>query len=203
MPAGPAPLDPAALFGDDRPVWLEIGFGGGEHLAWQAAAHPEVGLIGAEPYLNGVAAMLAHIEADGLANVRLWPDDARLLLDRLPPASLSRAFILFPDPWRKSRHAERRFVSRAMLDRMAVLLRPGAELRLATDDPRYRHWMLEAVLHHPAFDWMAAGPDDWRRRPDDWPQTRYEAKALAAGRAPLFLRLVRRGSAEASQGSTE
>jgi tRNA (guanine-N7-)-methyltransferase len=187
-----APIDPAALFGDDRPVWLEIGFGGGEHLAWQAAANPDVGLIGAEPYLNGVAAMLAHVETGGLVNVRLWPDDARMLLDRFAPQSLSRVFILFPDPWRKSRHADRRLVSRPTLDRLAVLMRPGAELRLASDDPLYRHWMLDAILHHPDFAWTATGPDDWNTRPDDWPETRYEAKAHAAGRKPLFLRLVRR-----------
>jgi tRNA (guanine-N7-)-methyltransferase len=193
----PVVLDPATLF--DPPVkrvWLEIGFGGGEHLAAQAAAHPDVGLIGVEPFLNGVASALSHIERASLANVRLLMGDARELLAALPDRSLDRAFILFPDPWPKTRHHKRRIVSTAVLDRLARLLRPGAELRLASDDQPYVAWMLEHVLRHDAFAWTARCPDDWRQRPatppGDWPATRYEAKALARGAAPTFLRFVRK-----------
>jgi tRNA (guanine-N7-)-methyltransferase len=186
-------LDPSALFaGRKRAVWLEIGFGAGEHLAIQAEAHPEIGLIGCEVFENGIARLVAEIARRGLDNVRIFADDARLLLDALMPASLDRVFILFPDPWPKARHHKRRLVSTATLDRLAVLMRPEAELRLATDDRDYLAWMLERATRHPAFRWLAHGPANWRERPSDWPPTRYEEKALAAGRAPAFLRFARR-----------
>jgi tRNA (guanine-N7-)-methyltransferase len=187
------PLDPASLFAvpPDR-VWLEIGFGGGEHLAAQAAAHPRTGFIGAEVFENGVAKLLAQLAERDLANVRLYPDDARLLVAALAAASLERVFILFPDPWPKQRHHKRRIVSAAMLDELARTMRDGAELRLATDDPDYLAWMLERATAHPAFEWLARGPGDWRERPPDWPPTRYEEKARAAGRQPAFLRFRRR-----------
>jgi tRNA (guanine-N7-)-methyltransferase len=171
-------------------VWLEIGFGAGEHLVWQAEQNPGVGLIGCEPYLNGVAKCLAHIERAGLTNVRLFTDDARLVMAALPAGSLSRVFVLFPDPWPKTRHHKRRFVRRDNLDRLAELMLPGAELRLATDDPSYLPWMVEHACTHPAFAWLAEGPADWRARPADWPGTRYEQKMLAG--KPVFLRLQRR-----------
>jgi tRNA (guanine-N7-)-methyltransferase len=192
LPPGDAPLDPATLFATrPRAVWLEIGFGAGEHLAAQAAAHPEVGLIGCEPYVNGVVALLARLEARGLGNVRLWPDDARPLLERLAPGSLARVFALFPDPWPKRRHRKRRLVQAPFLDLVARALAPGAELRLATDDPDYAAWMLERVPVRPDFRWTAARADDWRTRPADQAETGYEAWARAEGRRPVFLTFVR------------
>jgi len=186
-------LDPASLFAT-RPesVWLEIGFGAGEHLAAQAEAHPATGFIGSEVFENGVARLVSEIARRELSNVRLFADDARLLLDSLPPGSLGRVFILFPDPWPKLRHHKRRLVSPATLDRLAVVMQPGAELRLATDDPGYLAWMLQHVTAHPAFIWLARSPADWRQRPTDWPPTRYEEKARGAGRTPAFLRFARR-----------
>jgi tRNA (guanine-N7-)-methyltransferase len=193
LPAEPAKIDLAHAFGGRLPpdgVWLEIGFGAGEHLIWQAEQNPGVGLIGCEPYLNGVAKCLAHIERAGVTNVRLFTDDARLVMAALPAGSLARAFVLFPDPWPKTRHHKRRFVRRENLDRLAELMRPGSELRLATDDPSYLPWMVEQACTHPAFEWLAEGPADWRGRPADWPATRYEQKMLAG--KPVFLRLRRR-----------
>jgi tRNA (guanine-N7-)-methyltransferase len=181
VPPEPQKIDLATLFGPSREdIWLEIGFGAGEHLVWQAEHHPEVGLIGCEPFINGVAKCLAHIERTGVSNVRLFTADR----------SLSRAFILFPVPWPKTRHHKRRFVERTNLDALARLMKPGAELRLATDDPSYLPWMVEHACGHPAFDWLAERPSDWRSRPDDWPPTRYEQKMLA-GHKPVFLRLRR------------
>ena len=189
-----AKIDLAQAFGGTLPpdgVWLEVGFGAGEHLVWQAERHPNVGLIGCEPYINGVAKCLAHIERTGVSNIRLFTDDARFVMQALPPGCLSRAFVLFPDPWPKTRHHKRRFVQRSNLDVLARLMKPGAELRLATDDPSYLPWMVEHACRHPEFDWLAESPADWRGRPADWPPTRYEQKMLA-GHKPVFLRLRRR-----------
>lgn len=193
VPPEPSKIDLAQAFGGTLPpdgVWLEVGFGAGEHLVWQAKEHPGVGLIGCEPYINGVAKCLAQIEREGLGNIRLFTDDARLVMNALPDQSLSRAFVLFPDPWPKSRHHKRRFVARANLDILARLMKPGAELRLATDDPSYLPWMVEHACTHPAFEWLAERPADWRGRPADWPPTRYETKRIAG--IPVFLRLRRR-----------
>ena len=190
-------LDPRALFGPPRPqLWLEIGFGGGEHLAEQAAANPDVGLIGVEPYLDGVARLLRLIETDGLDNIRLFTDDARLLLDRLPEASLQRIFVLFADPWPKKRHWKRRIVNPTTVARFAELLDDAGELRLATDDPGYRRWILAHLCAEPRLEWQVKGPADWRERTPDWPPTRYEEKALASGRRPVFLRFRRRPRTE-------
>ena len=189
-----AKIDLAQAFGGTLPadgVWLEVGFGAGEHLVWQAKEHPEVGLIGCEPYINGVAKCLAHVERAGVGNIRLFTDDAMLVMKALPDASLWRAFVLFPDPWPKSRHHKRRFVQGANLDVLARLMKPGAELRLATDDPSYLPWMIEHAGTHAAFEWLAKRPVDWRERPADWPPTRYEQKMLA-GHKPAFLRFRRR-----------
>jgi tRNA (guanine-N7-)-methyltransferase len=186
------PVDPMGLFREPpSAIWLEIGFGGGEHLAEQAEQHPEIGFIGCEVFENGVARLLGEIDRRQLGNVRIFADDARQLLDRLPPQSIARTFILFPDPWPKQRHHKRRLVAPETLARLAVLMRPGAELRLATDDPDYLAWMLEHVTAQPAFTWLARRPADWRDRPDDWPPTRYEEKARVAGRSPVFLRFMR------------
>ena len=188
-------LDPRSLFpASPASVWLEIGFGGGEHLAEQAERHPDIGFVGAEVFENGVARLVSEIARRELGNIRIFAEDARLLLDNLMPDSIGHVFILFPDPWPKRRHHKRRLVAPATLDRLAAIMRPGAELRLATDDPDYLAWMLEHVTAHPAFRWLARRPADWRERPADWPPTRYEEKARAAGRSPAFLRFVRRSA---------
>ncbi len=176
----------------DEPLWLEIGFGGGEHLAWQAAAHPDVLLVGCEVYRNGIAGLLGQIERQKLANIRIWAEDARDLIDRLADRSVARVFLLFPDPWPKARHAERRFIGPANLASLARIMTPGAELRLATDDPTYLSWTLDHLPLHPAFRWLVEAPQDWRQRPLDWPATRYEQKALSQGRRPVYLRFERR-----------
>jgi tRNA (guanine-N7-)-methyltransferase len=186
-----APLDLGALFGG-RPVWLEIGYGGGEHLVHQAAAHPDTGFIGAEPYINGTAMLLGKLRRVGLENVRLHPGDARDLMDVLPPASIDRAFLLYPDPWPKARHHRRRFVTPEHLEPLARALRPGAVLRVATDIPDYVRQTLEEVPRA-GFDWLAERPVDWRVPWDDWISTRYEQKALREGRVPHYLTFRRQG----------
>jgi tRNA (guanine-N7-)-methyltransferase len=186
-------LEPCALVSTPkRAVWLEIGFGGGEHLALQAERHPDITLIGCEVFEPGIARLLAHIERCHLDNIRIFADDARRIIAALRPSSIDRAFILFPDPWPKRRHADRRLVSRETLDALGVIMTDGAELRLATDDSNYLVWILERVTEHPLFEWLARGPLDWRNRPNDWPPTRYEEKARVAGHVPTFLRLRRR-----------
>lgn len=172
-------------------TWLEIGFGGAEHLIWQAEHNPHVGIIGCEPFEDGVVKALAAIEDKGLENVRLHADDARPLLRWLPEASIARAFVLFPDPWPKKRHAKRRLVSGPLLDLLARVLRPGAELRIGTDIGDYARTMLIAFAAEPRFQWLAQAPEDWRIRPDDWPGTRYEAKAWREGRRCYYLRFLR------------
>jgi tRNA (guanine-N7-)-methyltransferase len=184
--------DPRSYFPDCREVWLEIGFGGGEHLAWQAQQNSDVGLIGCEPYVSGMAKLLAKIEGQGLGNIRLHMEDARDIIAALPDASLGKVFILFPDPWPKTRHHKRRFIQVEMLDELARVTKPGAELRFASDDKGYLLWTLERLMAHDAFRWVAEGPCDWRARPLDWPETRYEAKAVRAKRKCAYLRFYRR-----------
>lgn len=163
-------------------IWLEIGFGGGEHLIWQATHNPDAGLIGCEPFEDGVVKVLSAVDAEGLVNVRVHADDCRPLLRLLPEASVDRAFILFPDPWPKKRHHKRRLVSSETIAELARISRSGGELRVATDIGEYADAILRATLGHGGFVWTATVPDDWRTRPPDWPPTRYEAKALRAGR---------------------
>ena len=184
-------LDLAALFGG-RPVWLEIGFGGGEHLVHMAARYPGIGLIGCEPFINGVAMLLGKIRQAGVDNLRVHPGDARDLFDVLPDGSVSRVFLNYPDPWPKKRHHRRRFVTPEHLEPLARVMRPGAELRVATDIPDYVRQTLEQVPRH-GFDWTAEGPPDWRQPWDDWISTRYEQKALREGHVPHYLTFVRRG----------
>ncbi len=172
-------------------VWLEIGFGGAEHLIHQATLNPGVGLIGCEPFEDGVIKALTAIEERGLRNVRLHPDDVRPILRGLPAASLTKVFVLFPDPWPKARHAKRRLVSKPFLDALARVMLLGAELRIATDIPAYARTVLEAAIPHSAFSWTATGPSSWRTPWPDWPGTRYEAKALREGRRPMFLTFLR------------
>ncbi|RII37968.1 tRNA (guanosine(46)-N7)-methyltransferase TrmB [Pseudooceanicola sediminis] len=179
------PLDLEQRFGG-KPVWLEIGFGGGEHLVHQAAANPDVGLIGAEPYINGVAMLLGKIRDAGVSNLAVYPGDARNLFDVLPQASISRAFLLYPDPWPKKRHHRRRFVTQEHLAPLARVLKPGAIFRVATDIPDYVRQTLEEVPPQ-GFEWLAESPTDWRAAWPDWISTRYEQKALREDRTPHYL----------------
>jgi tRNA (guanine-N7-)-methyltransferase len=188
--------DPAACFGS-RPaeLWLEVGFGGGEHALAQIAANPGAGLIASEVFENGLCSLLSRLVPDGgeadaplPSNLRLWDDDARVLLRALPPACLDRLFLLFPDPWPKARHAKRRFVHPALLPVVARSLKRGAEWRIASDDPTYQAWVVEVLQAQDLFD----VPPPAAARPAGWPPTRYEAKALVAGRRPLYWSLLRR-----------
>ncbi len=178
-----------------REVWLEVGFGGGEHAQAIAAANPEIGLIAAEVFENGVCSLLSRLIPEGEeatapvpANLRLWSSDARALLATLPDAALGRLFLMFPDPWPKARHARRRFVHPATLAEVARVLAPGAEWRVASDDPTYQAWVAETFASQPWFSVTAVA----EHRPEGWPQTRYEAKALREGRRPRYWTLVRR-----------
>lgn len=175
-----------------KEIWLEIGFGNGEHLAAQAAEHPDIGMIGCEPFINGVAALMKQIRDRDIHNIRVWPDDARMVLDALPGECLDKVFILFSDPWPKKKHHRRRVVQTATLDRLSHLMKDGAELRIATDFPDLAAWSLSHVLRHPDFDWPAERADDWRIRDDDWPATRYEEKAIGHGAKPVYMRFRRR-----------
>ncbi len=186
------PIDPWALFPDVREVWLEVGFGGGEHVLALAEAHPEVGIIGSEVFLDGVAKLLAGVGENGLDNVLIYPGDARDLLDVLPEASIARVYVLYPDPWPKKRHWKRRFISPENLGQLARVMAPGAQLYLATDIPDYVRHTLELVVRDPRFEWLAASPRDWRQPWPEWPGTRYESKALAEGRRPHYLIFRRR-----------
>ena len=179
-----------ALAAASPDLWLEVGFGAGEHLAWQAAHHPHVQMIGCEPFINGVSKLLEYIDSQALENIRIFPDDARKLMDTLPDACLSRAFVLFNDPWPKKRHWHRRFINPANLDRLARLLKQGAELRIATDDQPLLFWTLDHIRAHGAFKWKVERCHEWLSRPADWPPTRYEEKALH-GR-PHFLTFIRK-----------
>jgi tRNA (guanine-N7-)-methyltransferase len=180
------------LFGDDRPLHLEIGFGSGEHLADRADMLPDHGFIGAEPFLNGVATALGHIRDRHLGNVRLWRGDALDVLQRVPDGALSFLYLLHPDPWPKARHAKRRMVNDRPVDLFAAKLRVGGELRLATDDPTYLGWSLMIMQRHEAqFDWLAERPEDFLEPPGGWIETRYGAKSRREGRRPYYLRYRR------------
>lgn len=179
---GRKPIDPAAIFGDARPIWLEIGFGGGEHLVHMAARYPEIGIIGCEPFVNGVAMLLGRIRKAGVTNLAVHPGDARDLMDVLPPASVSRGFLNYPDPWPKRRHHRRRFVTQDHLQPLARVMQPGAEFRVATDIPDYVRQALREVPRA-GFGLVSEGGAPW----DDWISTRYEQKALREGRVPHYL----------------
>ncbi len=201
---GRRPVDPARWFGDDRPVWLEIGFGGGEHMVHQALRNPGVGIVGCEPFINGVAMLIGKIRTAGVGNVRVWPGDVRDLFDVLPDASIDRAFLLYPDPWPKRRHHKRRFVNPEFLDPLARVLKPGAVFRVATDIGDYVRQTLEEVwIRRDDFDWLAEGPEDWRLPWPDWISTRYEQKALREGRTPHYLTFVRRGAKDVKERADE
>jgi len=187
-PAGP--FDPRALAPTASEVWVEIGFGGGEHMASQAQRRPDVLILGAEPFLNGVASALRHVDERGLANVRLHAGDARDLLAALPAASLARLFVLFPDPWPKTRHHKRRLVQGAFVEEAARVLKTGGRLRFATDWADYANWALARFLASPSFGWTALTAEDWRRAPADHSATRYEEKRLGDC-APVWLEFER------------
>jgi tRNA (guanine-N7-)-methyltransferase len=184
------PLDLDTMFGG-KPVWLEIGFGGGEHLVHQAASNPDVGIIGCEPYINGVAMLLGKIRKANVDNLRVFPGDARDLFDVLPDASISKAFLLYPDPWPKARHHRRRFVTPEHLEPLARVMASGTKLRVATDIEDYVRQTLEEVPRH-GFHWLAERPSDWREPWSDWVSTRYEQKALREGRSPHYLTFQKR-----------
>jgi len=190
--AGDALCDPRRAF-DPAPaaVWLEIGFGGGEHLAAQATAHPDIGFVGCDAYLDGVASLLRTITERGLTNVRVFADDARVLIASLEAASVERVFLLFPDPWPKARHHKRRFISRENLAALARIMADGGDLRIATDHTGVCRWTLGHLIAHPDFEWTARTPRDWRDPPADWPGTRYEAKARREGRPSTHLGFIR------------
>lgn len=182
-----------ALFGEDRPLHFEIGFGSGEHLADRADMLPDHGFIGAEPFLNGVAAALAHVRDRHLRNVRLWRGDALEVLQRVPDGALSFLYLLHPDPWPKARHAKRRMMNDGPVELFAAKLRPGGEFRFGTDHPIYlRHALVVMRRHADAFEWLVEGPASWQRRPGGWPETRYEAKARKLGHEVWYFRYRRR-----------
>ncbi len=184
------PFDPRALKPDAAETWLEIGFGGGEHMAAQAARRPDVLILGAEPFQNGVASALRHVDEQALGNVRIHDGDARELMAQLPHGCLARGFILFPDPWPKGRHKKRRFIQPETVAELARLIAPGGTLRFASDWADYVNWSLLRIAASPAFRWTAERADDWRRPPADHITTRYEEKRLGDC-APVFLDFVR------------
>ena len=178
-------LDLGEMF-PGKDVWLEVGFGGGEHMVHQAASNRDVGIIGCEPYINGVAMLLGKIRDAEVDNVKVHPGDARDMMDVLPAQSVSKAFLLYPDPWPKKRHHRRRFVTQEHLQPLAEVLKPGAIFRVATDIPDYVRQTLQEVPKA-GFEWLAEGPTDWREPWEDWISTRYEQKALREGRTPHYL----------------
>ncbi len=180
-----APIDLAALFGG-KPVWLEVGFGGGEHMVHMAATNPDIGIIGCEPFINGVAMLLGKIRKAGVTNVAVHPGDVRDLFDVLPEGSIAKAFLNYPDPWPKKRHHRRRFVTQEHLQPLHRVLAPGAEFRVATDIPDYVRQTMEEVPRA-GFEWLAEGSADWREPWSDWLSTRYEQKALREGRTPHYM----------------
>lgn len=182
----------AALAAGASDVWLEIGFGSGEHFLGRAAEHPDICCIGCEPFQDGVVKVLDAIETGRRQNIRLYSDDARDLLRVLPPGCIGRAFVLFPDPWPKRRHAKRRLLSSRTFRLLGSVMRPGAELRIATDIGDYAAGILLAAREEGSFHWRASGAPSWRERPAGWIRTRYEEKAMAAGRRCYFLSFERR-----------
>ncbi|MEE9426867.1 MAG: tRNA (guanine(46)-N(7))-methyltransferase TrmB [Paracoccaceae bacterium] len=180
------PLDMTARF-MGKPVWLEIGFGGGEHLVHQAARNSEVAIIGCEPFINGVAMLLGKIREAKIDNIAVYPGDVRDLFDVLPAKSIQRAFLLYPDPWPKHRHVSRRFMNAIYLDPLAKVLAPGAVFRVATDIPDYAKRAREQLPSF-GFDLQMESPDAWT----DWARTRYERKAIREGRVPHYMTFTRR-----------
>ncbi len=190
-------IDPDLLSGY-ADLWLEIGFGGGEHLAFDAQRQSHVSFIGCEPFVNGVAKLLASIEENNLQNIRIYDGDALEILRALPSASLGRVTILYPDPWPKFRQRKRRFISTETIEEMARVLRGGSEVHFATDIDDYSAWTLARFMNSDAFEWKASVPTDWKQPWPHWPGTRYEAKAIREGRTPAYLTFVRKARSQAS-----
>ena len=185
-------VSPNIQFGRNAECYLEIGFGGGEHLAELASLMPDCDFIGAEPFINGVASLLRHIDEQQLNNIRIWPDDVRLILPAIDTARLAGVFIMFPDPWPKRRHAGRRILQPDLLDQLAMIIRPGGKLVLASDDSIAKSWLLQTAIAHFGFVWTARRPADWRQRPADLPETRYMKKADKADRQSSWFQFRRR-----------
>ncbi|AEI37949.1 MAG: tRNA (guanine(46)-N(7))-methyltransferase TrmB [Zymomonas mobilis subsp. pomaceae] len=190
--ASTGPVLATDLFGDDRPLEFEIGFGKGEHLAGQARMRPHHGFIGCEPFLDGVVGLLTTIENDHLKNIRLHRGDALDVLERLPDNCLDRAYLLHPDPWPKARHAKRRFMNHGPIGLIAQKMKKGGEFRFGTDHPIYCRWAMMIMGQRPDFEWLATTPQDFLKRPEDWPQTRYEKKARQNGHEVWYFRYRRR-----------
>lgn len=186
---GPDPL--AGLEAFDA-IWFEVGFGGAEHLIWQAQNNPKIACLGVEPFLNGVSKAVRGVDERGLKNIRVLQGDARDVLAALPDQSLSRLFVLFPDPWPKARHNKRRIINSAFIKQLHRVLKPGSEFRFASDIIHYVDWALWRVKSHGGFEMPHIDNADWRSRPDDWPETRYEAKAIREGRPCHYFRFIRR-----------
>lgn len=187
------PVSSRALFGDDRALHFEIGFGGGEHLAYRADMLPDHGFVGCEPFVNGVAQALTHVRDDALGNVRLHMGDALKVLERVPDQALSFAYLLHPDPWPKARHAKRRMMNDGPVEMIAAKLKPGGEFRFGTDHPVYlRHALMVMQRHTDTFEWLCETPRDFLNRPGGWPETRYEAKARRLGHEVWYFRYRRR-----------
>jgi len=187
------PVTAPLLFGDERPLHFEIGFGGGEHLSSRADLLPDHGFIGAEPFLNGVAQALTHVSQGRLANIRLHHGDALKVLERVPDGALTMLYLLHPDPWPKARHAKRRMMNDGPLQLFASKLKTGGELRFGTDHPVYlRHALMVMRRYSHTFEWLAEGPANWQQRPSGWPETRYEAKARRNGHEVWYFRYRKR-----------
>ncbi len=182
------PVTAGSLFGSDRPLHFEIGFGSGEHMAMRADMLPDHGFIGCEPYLNGVVGALQHVRDGFLPNVRLYMGDALDVLARIPDGALSFVYLLHPDPWPKARHAKRRMMNPGPVALIAAKLKPGGEFRFGTDHPIYLRWALMVMNGHPDFQWLCNSPKDWQTRPGGWPETRYETKARAKGHEVWYFR---------------
>ena len=184
--------DPAILFTNyPRKLYLEIGFGGGEHLAMVAKNNPENAYVGAEPFLNGVSSLLKYCQNEDLKNVRIWPDDIRLQLLSWPNECLDGIFIMFPDPWPKIRHSSRRIINKDNLASFARLIKAGGSLRMASDHACAKNWILSEILENPYFEWLVESSEDWNVQPKDWPETRYMRKALKEGRRPAWFKFTR------------
>lgn len=188
LPSKGTVLSMSDLFSDEKEQYaLEIGFGAGEHLAARASSEPNTGFIGCEPYINGTGTLLRKIEADNLENVRLYPGDARQLMDTLPDACITHTYILFPDPWPKARHHKRRLIQMEFLDALARVIKPSGTLLFASDHADYVSWSLERMLAHPLFSWTVRSKSDWQMPPEGWVCTKYQKKAEAEGRGATFL----------------
>lgn len=184
-------ISPDQIWSEEKPLWLEIGFGGGEHLAAIAAKNPEVNFIGCEPFLNGIAKLLVAIEDQQLENIHIYNNDARHILNWLSQSSLDRVYLLYPDPWPKKRHHKRRFVTKETLALLARVMKPGADLLIASDIGDYIRTSLLALAKSDQFSWQPESAADWKTPPADWPGTRYEQKAKREGRVPTYLNVKR------------